>query len=145
MSAAPNRPALLGGQPLRPAGPPPWPRSEPWLTESLQEAIRDGSWGRYHGPWRGRLAEALRQAMQREHVQLTCSGTAAVELALRASGCLDFAAARVLRIRDTLHLGEIFASPAATAALQGRPDVAVLGPPEPAFDAAGTLVPFAAE
>ena len=86
MSATPNRPALLGGQPLRPAGPPPWPRSEPWLTEALQEAIRDGSWGRYHGPWCGRLAEALRQAMQREHVQLTCSGTAAVELALRGLG-----------------------------------------------------------
>ncbi|MFM7160806.1 MAG: DegT/DnrJ/EryC1/StrS family aminotransferase, partial [Planctomycetaceae bacterium] len=66
--------------------PPPWPRDEPWLTESLQAAIRDGSWGRYHGPWCGRLEEALRQSMQCEHVHLTCSGTAAVELALRALG-----------------------------------------------------------
>jgi hypothetical protein len=69
---------------------------------------------------------------------------AALDLALRASGCLDPDAARILRIRDTLHLGEIFASPAAVAALQGRPDITVLGPPGPAFDATGNLLPFEA-
>jgi hypothetical protein len=67
---------------------------------------------------------------------------AALELALRASGCLDFASARVLRIRDTLHLGELYASPAATAALQGRPDITVLSPPAPAFGPDGNLAPF---
>lgn len=84
MTADPGLPHLLGGNPVRPAGPPAWPRAEPWLTESLHEALRDGSWGRYHGPWCARLSEALRQAHQLEHVLLTCSGTAAVELALRA-------------------------------------------------------------
>jgi len=68
---------------------------------------------------------------------------AALELALRASACLDFSTARILRIRDTLHLGEILASPAAVAALRDHPDVTVLGPPAPAFDDTGSLRPFA--
>lgn len=67
----------------------------------------------------------------------------ALALALRASGCLDPAAARVMRIRDTLHLGTLYASPAAVAALQGRPDITVLGPPDPACDGAGHLPSFA--
>lgn len=83
MSGDGGRPQWLGGSALRPGGPPTWPRAEPWLTESLQAALRDGSWGRYHGPWCARLGESLRDAHQLEHVLLTCSGTAAVELALR--------------------------------------------------------------
>jgi hypothetical protein len=67
---------------------------------------------------------------------------AAVELALRAAGCLDFSAARILRIRDTLHLGELFASPAAAAALRDHPDVTILAPPAPAVDQVGNLLPF---
>ncbi len=42
-------------------------------------------WGRYHGPHSARLVAALAESLNREHVQLCASGTAAVELALR--GC----------------------------------------------------------
>lgn len=52
----------------------------------MSAALADGSWGRYHGPWCDRLREALRQSHQLEHAIVTCSGTAAVELALRGLG-----------------------------------------------------------
>ncbi len=78
-----DSPALLGGVPVRPGGPPVWPRRTP-ETDEILLALRDsGDWGRYHGPHSGRLASALAQSLQREHVHLCASGTAAVELALR--------------------------------------------------------------
>lgn len=81
-----ERAAILGGTPVVPAGPPTWPPLDPVWTEGLREVLADGSWGRYHGPWCDRLRGALRESHQLEHVQLTCSGTAAVELALRGLG-----------------------------------------------------------
>ncbi|MFN8853984.1 MAG: DegT/DnrJ/EryC1/StrS family aminotransferase [Planctomycetaceae bacterium] len=78
--------ALLGGTPLVPEGPPTWPPRDPAWTEGLRAALADGSWGRYHGPWCDRLRETLRLSHQLEHASLTCSGTAAVELALRGLG-----------------------------------------------------------
>ncbi|WP_414661110.1 nickel pincer cofactor-dependent isomerase, group 22 [Horticoccus sp. 23ND18S-11] len=81
--------------------------------------------------------------LERGKVPLAAPTDAAgLELALRASGCLDPATARVIRIRDTLHLGEILASPAAVAALGGRDHVTVIGEPRPAVDAVGRLLPF---
>ena len=80
-----DSPALLGGTPVRPAGPPVWPRRTV-ETDRVLESLRDsGDWGRYHGPHSARLIEALSHSLQQEHVQLCSSGTAAVELALR--GC----------------------------------------------------------
>ena len=46
--------------------------------------LQDGSWGRYHGPHCDRLRDALAEFHDVEHVILCCSGTAAVELALRS-------------------------------------------------------------
>ncbi len=81
--------------------------------------------------------------LERGKVPLAAPTDAAgLELALRASGCLDPARARVIRIRDTLHLGEILASPAAVAALHGRDHVSIVGEPRPAVDAVGRLLPF---
>lgn len=79
-------PALLGGPPVRPAGPPDWPPSDPALTAAVREALADGSWGKYHGPWCRRLQEVLAVSHGVEQVLLTSSGTAAVELALRGLG-----------------------------------------------------------
>jgi dTDP-4-amino-4,6-dideoxygalactose transaminase len=77
-------PALLGGRPVRPEGPPAWPILDAEVVEAAQRALRDGSWGLYRGP----NAEALEQALQRffgiDHVLLCGSGTFAVELGLRA-------------------------------------------------------------
>ena len=80
-----DSPALLGGTPVRPDGPPVWPRRTV-ETDAVLESLRDsGDWGRYHGPHSARLIAALAESLKREHVQLCASGTAAVELALR--GC----------------------------------------------------------
>jgi perosamine synthetase len=81
-----ERAAILGGPPTVPTGPPVWPPSDPQWAEGLREALADGSWGRYHGPWCDRLRATLRESHQLEHALLTCSGTAAVELALRGLG-----------------------------------------------------------
>jgi len=77
-------PALLGGPPVRPQGPPAWPLPDEDILEALQAAYRDGSWGKYHGPHVETLTERLAQYHQVEYA-LTCgSGTFALELALRA-------------------------------------------------------------
>ncbi len=84
MSADRDLPALLGGEPIRPQGPPEWPGADEVVRAALEAAWRDGSWGRYHG---GHV-ERLEQRLAAEHgvgYALTCgSGTFAVELALRA-------------------------------------------------------------
>lgn len=48
--------------------------------------LADGSWGRYHGPHCDALRNALVKYHGVEHAILCSSGTAAVELALRAAG-----------------------------------------------------------
>jgi dTDP-4-amino-4,6-dideoxygalactose transaminase len=53
------------------------------VLAAMQWAFADGSWGRYHGPHGDRLRQALAQMHDLEHVSLCCSGTLAVELALR--------------------------------------------------------------
>ncbi|HZY87154.1 MAG TPA: aminotransferase class I/II-fold pyridoxal phosphate-dependent enzyme [Gemmataceae bacterium] len=84
MSAIESLPALLGGQPVRPQGPPDWPPADDAVREALAAAWRDGSWGKYHGGHVRRLEERLAALHGVEHA-LTCgSGTFAVELALRA-------------------------------------------------------------
>ncbi len=84
MSADSSRPALLGGEPIRPQGPPDWPLGDETILDALREAYADGSWGRYHGERVARLEQQLAEMHGVEHV-LTCgSGTFAVELALRA-------------------------------------------------------------
>jgi perosamine synthetase len=77
-------PALLGGPPIRPQGPPEWPPPDDAVWQALHAAYRDGSWGKYHG---GNVARIERRLAHDHHVEyaLTCgSGTFAVELALRA-------------------------------------------------------------
>jgi perosamine synthetase len=76
-------PAILGGRPVRPAGPPEWPPENPAVVESVRRALADGSWGKYHGPNVRELTQRLAELHGCEHVLLCASGTAAVELALR--------------------------------------------------------------
>ena len=75
--------AIHGGLAALPEGPPAWPLHDPDVLAALQQAYADGSWGRYHGPHSERLRQALAQMHDVEHVSLCCSGTFAVELALR--------------------------------------------------------------
>jgi len=77
-------PAILGGEPLRPLGPPPWPPAWDEVSEALGRAVADGSWGQYHGPHTALLAERLTAYHSVEFAELCCSGTFGIELALRA-------------------------------------------------------------
>jgi perosamine synthetase len=79
-----TRPALLGGPPIRPQGPPDWPLPDEDVLRALQAAYADGSWGKYHGNYVARLEARLAEYHGVAHA-LTCgSGTFAVELGLRA-------------------------------------------------------------
>ena len=65
--------------------PPSWPIQDEDIRAVLDAMYLDGSWGRYHGPHCEALRDALREFHNVEHVRLSCSGTSAVELALRAA------------------------------------------------------------
>jgi dTDP-4-amino-4,6-dideoxygalactose transaminase len=79
-------PAILGGTPARPAGPPDWPFPDSEVDSAVRLALADGSWGKYLGPHVARLSSLLADYHQTSHVALCSSGTAAVELALRGLG-----------------------------------------------------------
>jgi dTDP-4-amino-4,6-dideoxygalactose transaminase len=83
-SADDTLPALLGGPPVRPQGPPDWPPPDEDVLCAIHAAYADGSWGKYHGHYVARLEARLAEYHGVEHA-LTCgSGTFATELALRA-------------------------------------------------------------
>ncbi len=75
--------AIHGGPPAIPAGPPSWPLQDKDVQQALEQTARDGSWGRYHGPHVERLEQLLAQLHQVPYSLACCSGTVAVELALR--------------------------------------------------------------
>ena len=81
-----NRLALDGGEPTIPEGPPHWPRTTPAIEDIVQQALADGSWGRYESQWSQKLIKSLSMDFGCEHVLLCSSGTIGVELALRGSG-----------------------------------------------------------
>ena len=83
-SANPERPALLGGAPTFPDGPPPWPTPDPDVAAALAEAVASGAWGKYHGDHVSALETELAAFHQVPHALACASGTLAVEVALRA-------------------------------------------------------------
>jgi hypothetical protein len=67
-----------------------------------------------------------------------------VENALRCIGLTKPAGARVIRIKNTLMLGEIECSEAFLPEIAKRPDLAVVGEARPlGFDASGQIIPLA--
>lgn len=78
-------PALLGGRPVKPDGPPDWPPNWPEIRAAFDRAFASGNWGKYHGPDCRQLSAMLMQQLRVDFAELCCSGTAAVELALRAA------------------------------------------------------------
>jgi perosamine synthetase len=85
MGGVDDLPALLGGPPVRPSGPPPWPPpDDPAVRAALAAALADGSWGRYHAGHVDRLARHLAELHAVEFALPCASGTLAVEVALRA-------------------------------------------------------------
>ncbi len=84
MASVDELPAILGGRPVRPQGPPDWPIADEDIWQALQAAYRDGSWGKYQGGNVERLENRLAKYHGVEFVATCGSGTFAVELALRA-------------------------------------------------------------
>jgi perosamine synthetase len=78
----PARQSPDGPDRLLPAGN--WPPDDPDVRDALEAALADGSWGRYLGPHVGRLSAALAEFFGLPHAYPCCSGTFAVELALRS-------------------------------------------------------------
>jgi dTDP-4-amino-4,6-dideoxygalactose transaminase len=76
-------PALLGGAPVRPQGPPDWPPPDDAVSAAVAAALRDGSWGKYSGGHVDRLEHRLARDHGVAHALACGSGTFAVELALR--------------------------------------------------------------
>jgi hypothetical protein len=66
----------------------------------------------------------------------------AVHFALAGSAPLKMEEARILRIRNTLRLDELWVSPRVLEELQGRQDIEIIGPIEAPLDAGGTLRDF---
>lgn len=77
-------PAILGGKPICPEGPPMWPPAWEEVALALKQSLAEGFWGHYHGPNTRLLTERLAAYHEVEFVELCCSGTFAIELALRA-------------------------------------------------------------
>src|SRR5260221_14320951 len=84
MKAPQSHPAILGGPPVRPQGPPDWPSPDEDIAHALETVYRSGAWGKYHGGTVERLEERLAQYHDLPHVATCGSGTFAVEIALRA-------------------------------------------------------------
>lgn len=66
----------------------------------------------------------------------------ALELALRGAGCRDISGARVARIRDTLHLDDVFVSDAVLDEVRRKPNIEIADGRSEACDTAGTLRSF---
>jgi dTDP-4-amino-4,6-dideoxygalactose transaminase len=77
--------AIDGGPPACLARPT-WPPLDREVREALERAQADGSWGSYHGRCCQQLVDALAAYLGLRWVTLCCSGTIAVELALRGVG-----------------------------------------------------------
>lgn len=81
-----NRLAISGGEPVFQNGPPVWPRTTPAITAAVQQALAEGSWGKYESHWTEQVIATLSQLFGNSHVLLCSSGTIGVELALRGAG-----------------------------------------------------------
>jgi len=69
------------------------------------------------------------------------SDRAAVQVAVRTCNCPDMSRLRLVRVKNTLHLGTILISEAMLEEALGNPGITVLGPAEAwAFDARGDLL-----
>ncbi len=60
-----------------------WPIQDEQFSKHLIEVLRAGKWAGYNSEFTKQLGLAIGQAFEREQVQLCCSGTLGIELALR--------------------------------------------------------------
>ncbi|WP_372716544.1 DegT/DnrJ/EryC1/StrS family aminotransferase [Novipirellula sp.] len=65
---------------------PPWPRQTPEISRAVTQCIESTDWGRYESETKNALIAAIQSFFEATHVRLCCSGTAAIEISLRAAG-----------------------------------------------------------
>ena len=65
---------------------PSWPPDWPEIDAAVQRVLRSGDWGRYHSQACRELQERIAEMSGACQARLCCSGTAALEIALRAIG-----------------------------------------------------------
>ncbi len=87
-SGSPSFPplAIEGGPPGLVDGPPGWPLRDQAVRAQLIASWESGDWGRYEADSCELLCQRLREMHGVAHALLCCSGTMAVELALRGVG-----------------------------------------------------------
>ncbi|TVS14734.1 MAG: aminotransferase class V-fold PLP-dependent enzyme [Planctomycetaceae bacterium] len=78
-----QRLAIHGGAAVFPEGAPTWPPVEEDILNVFRAIWSDGSWARYQAEHLETLEQQLMRQFKTPYVVLTCSGTVAVELALR--------------------------------------------------------------
>jgi dTDP-4-amino-4,6-dideoxygalactose transaminase len=76
--------AIAGGTPVLAEGPPSWPLDDDEVRAALAAAMADGSWGKYDAGHVAQFSAELAQYHGAAHALPCCSGTFAVEFALRA-------------------------------------------------------------
>ncbi len=86
MPASEVIPALSGGAPLFPKGPPDWPGRLAEVREGLLEAWSNGTWGKYNGHLVEKLQDLTSCWLGRTHALAVSSGTLGIELGLIALG-----------------------------------------------------------
>ena len=79
-------PALMGGTPVRPEGPPSWPFADADVASAIATSVADGSWGQYLGEHVPRLEAMITEMHGVSHAVTCATGTLAVEIGLRALG-----------------------------------------------------------
>jgi dTDP-4-amino-4,6-dideoxygalactose transaminase len=81
-----ERPALLGGEPLRTRPFPSWPHSGEEESDALQEVLREGVWSDASGPRKRELERRFAEFHGAEHAVAVTNGTISLEIALKALG-----------------------------------------------------------
>lgn len=66
----------------------------------------------------------------------------ALDYALRACGAMPAGSEKIIRIKDTLHLAELYVSQAALDEISGNENISAIGQPVDLFDEAGNLNKF---
>ncbi len=64
---------------------PAWPPDWPEIIDAVQSCLQSGQWGQYHSDLCSALEKRLASTFQASAARLCCSGTAALEIALRAA------------------------------------------------------------
>lgn len=82
----PERPALLGGKPVRTEPFPSWPKMDATEEKALLEVLRSGRWFRGNGQQVARFEESYARLTGAKHCLATANGTSALFISLNALG-----------------------------------------------------------